>query len=87
MVEYSIEFDQRWEDTFLQLDKEMQRRVWKKIEQLKNPAKARHLKKGLPYFVEEVGQYRIIYGVFEERKTKRFYAVLLHKDYDKWLGI
>jgi hypothetical protein len=34
--------------------------------------------------VEEVGQYRICYKSFEDRKVRRFYFVGDHKEYERW---
>jgi len=87
MEEYSLEFDEKWDEYFSKLDKEMQRRAWQKIQQLKRPLSSRHLKQGLRLFVAELGQYRIAYAVFEDRKVKKFYFVGTHKEYERWTGI
>jgi mRNA-degrading endonuclease HigB of HigAB toxin-antitoxin module len=42
--------------------------------------------KKLAFFVDEVGQYRIVYRVLEETKHVRFYFVGTHKEYEKWYG-
>jgi len=54
----------------------------KKIQQLKTLAKARHLKKGLPYFVVETGQYRICFK--EEGNLRTIHFAGNHKQYQKW---
>jgi len=46
--------------------------------------KKRHLKKGARFFVDEIGQNRIIYRVFEENKKVRFYFAGNHKEYERW---
>jgi mRNA-degrading endonuclease HigB of HigAB toxin-antitoxin module len=42
----------------------------------------RHLMRS-SFFVDEVGQYRLVYRIFEENKV-RFYFVGAHKEYEKW---
>ena len=39
---------------------------------------------GLPYFVIEVGQYRIVYKYYEEKELKIIYFIGTHKEYEKW---
>ncbi len=58
-------------------------RVAKKINRILQYPIKRHLKKSL-FFVGEVGQYRIIYRVFEESNSVRFYFVGMHKEYERW---
>ena len=36
------------------------------------------------FFVDEVGQYRILYRIFDETNEIRFYFVGTHKEYEKW---
>jgi len=83
---YSAEFEDKWDKYFESLAPDIQKKVWKKINQIKEGLPGRHLKRGLDYFVEEVGQYRICYKSFEERRVRRFYFVGDHKEYKKWLG-
>jgi len=84
---YREEFDPQWDIHFEKLLKDIQIRVWKKIKQILSGLPARHLQHGVNFFVEEVGQYRICYKSFEDRKIRRFYFVGKHKDYEKWIGI
>ncbi len=80
---YDAEFDQEWTAYFQSLDKGIKEKIAKKIGKiLAYPAK-KHLKKSL-FFVDEVGQYRILYRIFEENKRVRFYFVGTHKEYEKW---
>jgi len=83
---YSPEFDPAWKGRFERLPEDLKARVVKKLKQILNGLPGRHLKHGLDYFVEEVGQHRICYKTFEERKVRRFYFVGDHKDYERWLG-
>jgi mRNA-degrading endonuclease HigB of HigAB toxin-antitoxin module len=72
-----------WSRYFDLLDSTIKERVAKKIGKiLAYPAK-RHLRK-VSFFVDEVGQYRIVYRVFKDTKRVRFYFVGNHKEYEKW---
>lgn len=75
------------EELFYRIDKSDQIKIHKKIKQLKNIKKRRHLKHGKNFFVEEAGQYRIIYEVFEDKKRIEIIFIGDHKDYEKFLGI
>ena len=83
---YRIELDKEWDRYFGHIPKDIQARVWKKIKQIKTGLPGRHLRFGADFFVEEVGQYRICYKSFEEKKIRRFYFVGDHKEYERWLG-
>jgi mRNA-degrading endonuclease RelE of RelBE toxin-antitoxin system len=55
----------------------------KHIDKIANNPLGRHLKHGLPYFVEEVGQGRIVYRFVNDTViVLRCFAS--HKDYEKW---
>jgi hypothetical protein len=81
---YSIELADTWNGYFDRLSPDMRKRVWKKIQQIKAGLPGRHLRFGVDFFVEEVGQYRICYKSFEARKVRRFYFVGDHKEYERW---
>lgn len=83
MLTYKAEFDQDWADYFQLLDSALKERVAKKIGKILNYPTKRHLKRSL-FFVDEVGQYRIIYRVFEEDNLVRFYFVGDHKEHERW---
>lgn len=72
-----------WPEYFESLGEEIKERVVKKINKILEYPIKRHLKKS-SFFVDEVGQYRIIYRVLEETKTVRFYFVGNHKKYEKF---
>ena len=84
---YEIKFHPSWDIYFSKLDSTMKKRVMKKILQLQYDIPSRHLKQGLPYFVVEVGQYRLCFSIDEKSKTKTLYFVGDHKEYEKWLGL
>ena len=81
---YSATFDEAWPKFFEKLSPEIKKRVSKKIKVLLVFPKKRHLKKGAKFFVGEVGNYRIVYRVFDFSKEVRFYFVGNHKEYEKW---
>ncbi len=54
----------------------------KKIKNILLYPEKRHLMRS-SFFVDEVGQYRIIYRVSDETRV-RFYFVGTHKEYEKW---
>ncbi|MCX6773904.1 MAG: type II toxin-antitoxin system HigB family toxin [Candidatus Micrarchaeota archaeon] len=87
MSPYAINFHAYWDSYFSRLDNSMKKRVMKKILQLQQDIQARHLKKGLDFYVSEMGQYRLIYKINESAKTKTLYFVGTHKEYEKWLGL
>lgn len=81
---YEIEFTSKCHKYFQKLSHEIQKRILKKINQIELGLKDRHLKYGADYFVEEVGQYRICYKSFDDKKIRIIYFVGDHKDYDRW---
>ena len=81
---YSIDYAQKWDSYFEKLSPETQKRIWKKIMQVKAGLPARHLRFGADFFVEEAGQYRICYKSFEDRKVRILYFVGDHKEYERW---
>lgn len=80
---YEAEYDQEWPKYFQPLDESIKVRVAKKIGKILNFPNKRHLKKSL-FFADELGQFRIIYMIFEENKRVRFYFVGTHKEYERW---
>lgn len=81
---YKAAYDEDWPDYFGKLEKEIKERVAKKISKILEFPKKRHLGQKASFFVDEVGQHRILYRVFEETKEVRFYFVGNHKEYEKW---
>ena len=81
---YALVYDEDWNKHFRDFDKTIQVRLIKKLEQLKIKGKSRHLGHGVPFFVEEVGGYRIVFTVDEASKTKKIWFVGNHKQYEKW---
>lgn len=69
------------------LDNSVRIRLLKKLKQMETKDVGRHLEKGLPFFVEEIGQYRIAYVLKQEIRQKRVVFVGDHKEYEKWLRL
>lgn len=73
------------ERQFLDMDKSIRNWLEKKLLQLeREDLQSRHLRRGSPYFVEEVGQFRIVFKVREDLKQKRIVFVGDHKAYEQW---
>ncbi len=85
---YVLEYDQDWYGYFDRLPLDIQKRFFKRREKYRIfPASGfRHEKHGLNYFVDEIGQYRILFTSDENSKTRRFYFIGDHKEYEKFLG-
>jgi len=82
---YKLEYIDGWDSHFHNLHPEVQKRIWKKIQQIKNGLKGRHLGYGLPFFVEEVGQNRICYISDDKNMIRSIHFAGDHKDYESWL--
>ncbi|MFH1588448.1 MAG: type II toxin-antitoxin system RelE/ParE family toxin [Candidatus Diapherotrites archaeon] len=81
---YKSFYDEDWPKYFSKLDNTLKERVVKKISKIIEFPKKRHLGKKAKFFVDEIGQHRIIYRVFDETNEIRFYFVGSHKEYEKW---
>jgi len=80
---YTIKFKPEYLRRLEKLDIRVQKRSKKIIDKLKYPKKRRYLKKGNPYFVEELGQYRILYKLIEIDKIIELLFIGNHKEYEK----
>ena len=81
---YNATFDEDWPKYFDKLDNQLKERIAKKIKKILEHPKKRHLTGNAKYFVDEIGQHRIAYRVFESSNEARFYFVGKHKEYEKW---
>lgn len=81
---YKATFHKDWPGYFDKIEHTIKERVTKKIQKILERPQKRHLKSRAKYFVDEIGQYSILYMVFEERQEVRFYFVGNHKEYEKW---
>lgn len=62
---YKAVYDEDWPKYFNALDNIIKERVAKKIKKILEFPKKRHLGQKANFFVDEVGQYRILYRVDE----------------------
>ncbi len=81
---FKAEFDEDWLKFWKKVPHNMKLRIKRKIDKIISNPKGRHLRHGLDFFVAEVGQYRIVYRIFENDRKVRFYFVGKHKEYEKW---
>ena len=81
---YNATYDEDWPEYFNGPDNTLKERVAKKIQKILEFPKKRHLGQKARFFVDEIGQNRIVYRVFDETDEVRFYFVGNHKEYEKW---
>ena len=87
MSYYNLKFTHKAKEQYEKLDKSVRHICDKKILQLKDKdKKRRHLRFGESYFVEEVGQFRIVYEIIEEDILILILFIGKHKKYDDFLG-
>jgi mRNA-degrading endonuclease RelE of RelBE toxin-antitoxin system len=84
-VKYEIIFGEGWERFFSFLDNSVKKNILRRIGRMAEMPPGRHLRFGSGFFVEEIGQYRILYAV--DGQTKIIYFVGTHKDYEKFIGL
>jgi len=80
---WKLVFKKGWDKHFKKFDKETQKRILKKFNQIKQPLMPRGLKASNTV-IEEVGQYRIAFYQNEEELQKEIHFVGNHKQYEKW---
>ncbi len=84
-MSYSIVWKISAQERFLAMEKTIRIRISRKIAKLSEVQKSsRHLRSNLPFFVEEVGQYRICFEIDETTQSKIIYFVGDHKEYEGW---
>ena len=81
---YKATFHKDWPEYFDKLNNQIKERTAKKIQKILERPQKRHLVSGAKYFVDEIGQYRILYLIFEEKQEVRFFFIGNHKEYEKW---
>lgn len=81
---YMPKFEPDWNKYYNNLTSEMKERTAKKIKIILENPKKRHMKANARFFVDEIGQNRIIYRIFEDLNEVRFYFVGNHKEYEKY---
>jgi mRNA-degrading endonuclease RelE of RelBE toxin-antitoxin system len=83
-MSYSVIFHEEARRKIFALDHSVRKLILKKIARMKTEPAGKHLRHGLPYFIAEVGQYRIAYEVDEAEKKKIIQFVGDHKEYAEW---
>jgi mRNA-degrading endonuclease RelE of RelBE toxin-antitoxin system len=81
---YKVQLESEAEAQLDNIDKSTRIKLLKKLIRLQEENLSRHLKKGLPFFVAEVGQYCICFKIEEQLQEKRVYFIGKHKEYAKW---
>lgn len=82
---YAVILEGKAREQFLKLDKTIKEQMAKKLKQMeRDDFDSRHFKHGVPVFVEEAGQHRIVFRKVEETKQKRVIFIGDHKEYEKW---
>jgi len=85
-VTYSVIYSEGAKQALKTLDRPIQERIIRKINQLeREDFSSRHLGFGLPFFVEEVGGYRATFEKDDKTKTKTIAFIGDHKQYQKWI--
>lgn len=79
---YTAYFNETWPEHFKRLDDSIKERVTKKIKKILEHPDKRHLMRSA-FFVDEIGQFRIVYMVFEEANAVVFYFIGTHKQYER----
>ncbi len=83
---FNLSFSSISAKQYKKLDASIKLKIKKKILQLKKQnKKRRHLRFGVPYFVEEIGQYRVIYNLDEIKKEITILFLGKHKNYENYL--
>jgi mRNA-degrading endonuclease RelE of RelBE toxin-antitoxin system len=83
-MKYKILLESFAEKQLSKMDGSVRVPILKKLNQMEKEIPARHLKKGLPYFVSEIGQHRIAFKMKENEK--QIYFIGNHKEYEKWIA-
>ena len=82
---FAVFLEDEAKEQLADLDNSVRIKVLKKLKQLEIKDVGRHLEKGLPHFVEEVGQYRIAFVLKLEISEKRVVFIGDHKEYETWI--
>ncbi len=70
LKDWKLVFKKNWDTNFKKFDKDIQKKILKKLNQMKQPLQARGLKTSKTV-VEEVGQHRIAFYQNIKKKPKR----------------
>lgn len=88
MSYYKLNLTIEAQKQFDKLDNSIKIKCEKKFKQIIQKDKVRrHLRFGEKYFVEEVGQYRIIYEINDDKVLILVVFIDKHKKYESFLGV
>ena len=82
---FQLEFHPDWDKYFHDFAPDIQTRIWKKIDQIEKGLKCRHLGHGIPFFVAEIGQNRVVFSEYKQNNVRKIFFAGKHKDYERWL--
>ncbi|MFA5246364.1 MAG: hypothetical protein WC408_00550 [Candidatus Micrarchaeia archaeon] len=82
MTEYKVTVNEAVEKKLQKMDNAISERLIRLIARMRSTEPGRHLKHGLDFFVEEEGQYRIVFRFTNQEKRIHFAGD--HKEYEKW---
>lgn len=83
LKDWKITFIPGWDKHFAKLDDITKKRILKKLEHMAQSLNARRLHKS-KFYIEEVGQYRIVFTEDENNIKKQIFFIGNHKQYEKW---
>ena len=84
MIMYTATYDEtEWTYWFGKLGPDIKERAVKKIAKIVESPYKRHLRGGARFFVDEIGQHRIVYRIFEQTLQVKFYFIGTHKEYER----
>ncbi|MBU1197135.1 hypothetical protein KJ765_01335 [Candidatus Micrarchaeota archaeon] len=81
-MSYAVRLHEDAAEALHRLDPSIRKRLVKRIAAMREKPPRRHMRSGLDFFAEEVGQYRIVFTC--EANQKVVYFVGNQKDYEKW---
>ena len=79
---FAVYLEGEAEERFLALDRSLRERIARRTRRTEDETPGRHLRRGLQFLVEEIGQYRIVYK--SHQNSKVIYFIGPHKEYEKW---
>ena len=84
---FKIDFDSDLDKYYSKLDNSIRIRIAKRLLILKEDRNFRRLKFGLPHYVVEFGQYRVVFTEDNHKRKRTLVFVGTHKYYERWLGL
>lgn len=82
-MNYRVIVEDAAKEALAKMDASVRSPILKRMKRMPREPPGRHLQYGLPFFIIDVGQYRIAYSCVND--LKRVYLIGDHKDYQRWL--